>query len=160
MTVGGHGSPSPPPAPLSAGYCAYSRGALLSSHLPSPRPMGGEQRSWNHWTGESSVWLAAHLVLGDPSGPGVGGWWGETASFPWCVWREACHPERPQTPARGIRGPPALGTSCGGAGVAKSGCRGWDLALLCTQVFLALKRREGSGRGVRNHSAASRLGPR
>lgn len=65
---------------------------------------------------------------GPLSGPGVGGWWGETASFPWCVWREACHPERPQTPARGIRGPPPLGTSCGGAGVAKSGCQGWDLA--------------------------------
>lgn len=74
MTVGGHGSLSPPPAPLSAGYCVYSRGALLSSHLPSPLPMGGEQLSWNHWTGENLVWLAAHLVLGDPcQAPGLGG---------------------------------------------------------------------------------------
>lgn len=68
--------------------------------------MGGEQLSWNHWTGgELGVAGGPPGARGPLSGPGVGGWWGETASFPWCVCREACHPERPQPPGRGIRGP-------------------------------------------------------
>ena len=65
------------------------------------------------------------------SGPGVGGDWGEVASFPW-VCLEGCLPPREATASSegdmmGPR-PPALGTSCGGAGVAKSSCHGRDLA--------------------------------
>lgn len=129
MTVGGHGSPSPPPAPLSVGYCVYSRGALLSSHLPSPLPMGGEQLSWNHWTGESLVWLAAHLVLGDPcQAPGLGGGGGKRPASLGVFGGRPATQRGHRLQRGGYEAPPALGTSCGGAGVAKSGCRGWDLA--------------------------------
>ena len=128
MTVGGRGSLSPHSAPLSVGYCIHSRGALLSSHLPSPLPMGGEQLSWNHWTGENLVWLAGHLVLGDPcQAPGLGGGGGrQPASLGVFGGRPA--PREATASSKGDTRPPALGTSCGGAGVAKSGCRGWDLA--------------------------------
>lgn len=128
MTVGGRGSLSPHSAPLSVGYCIHSRGALLSSHLPSPLPVGGEQLSWNHWTGENLVWLAGHLVLGDPcQAPGLGGGGGrQPASLG--VFGGRPVPREATASSKGDTRPPALGTSCGGAGVAKSGCRGWDLA--------------------------------
>ena len=131
MTVGGRGSLSPRSAPLSVGYCIYSRGALLSSHLPSPLLMGGGQLSWNHWMGRTWCGRRPTWCLGTPVRPRGWGDWGEVASFPW-VCLEGCLPPREATASSegdmmGPR-PPALGTSCGGAGVAESSCHGRDLA--------------------------------
>lgn len=76
------------------------------------------------------MWLAAHLSARDPVRPGVGGVVGETASFPWCVWRrEACTTQRGHRRQRGDTRPPRLwGQAVEAPGVAKSGCQGWDLA--------------------------------
>ena len=83
MTVGGRGSLSPRSAPLSVGYCIYSRGALLSSHLPSPLLMGGGQLSWNHGMGENLVWPT--WCLGTPVRPRGWGGLGGSGQLPLSV---------------------------------------------------------------------------
>lgn len=120
-------------------FCSFIRGILhlfkgcFTAH-PSPKPAPDGRRAALLEPldgGELGVAGGPPGARGPLSGPGVGGDWGEMASFPW-VCLEGCLPPREATASSegDVMGPrpPALGTSCGGARVVKSSCHGRDLA--------------------------------
>lgn len=101
-------------------YCPAISRARCQWEVSSSPGTTGRGRTWCGWR---PTWCSGTPVR--PRGWGVVGGNGQ---LPLVCLEGGLPPREATASSEGDTKPPALGTSCGGAGVAKSGCRGRDLA--------------------------------